>query len=356
MEELLQNQKTEIDEFLRMLSNYRKNGSDRKTEKYLNDKVKTFGEVFQVISRNDEEIQNIRESSHESQPYFVQKTYEKTVEDYEKTMADVDARLQKIMEAKGQKQPVQPRTVDPPSTSNAKKTHSTETNQSTGEDQNSTHEDEQPPAHSASNGSINNSITTVTSPVSDETNLLTILYNELMDCMAAVKYFDHNQSNGFIRASLNNLTVIWTEFRSVYLQEKSSGRKIEFSYPTLLQKYIKVTGELNELCRVEKEQVKSTDTQFSLPKLKLHEFNGKFAEWKSFIANFDRMIHNNEKIDDGMKIEYLKMSIKGDAAKLINHIDPNPENYQICYDILKKRFENKREILNNLIANIINLP
>lgn len=68
--------------------------------------------------------------------------------------------------------------------------------------------------------------------------------------------------------------------------------------------------------------------QFSLPKLKLHEFYGKISEWKSFIANFDRMIHNNAAIDDGMKIEYLKMAIRGDASKLINHIDPSPENYQ----------------------------
>lgn len=257
MEELLQNQKTEVHELLRMLSNYSKDGSDRKNEKYLEDKVKTFGEIFQVIRRNDEEIQKIREPSHESQPYFVQDTYKKTVKVYELTMADVNANLQKITEAQRQTQPVQQFNSDQPTASNAEKTKSTEGSQTT------TNNNKQSQVHATNDDSSNSSSTTITSPVPDDTNLLTILYNELMDCIAAVKYFDHNQSNGFIKASLNNLTSMWAEFRAVYLQERSSGGKIEFSYPSLLQKYIKVTGELNELCRVEKEQFKSTDTQFS---------------------------------------------------------------------------------------------
>lgn len=55
-------------------------------------------------------------------------------------------------------------------------------------------------------------------------------------------------------------------------------------------------------------------------------------------------------------MEYLKMVIKGDAAKLINHIDPNPQNYRISYEILKNRYENKREILNSLIDRILKFP
>lgn len=58
----------------------------------------------------------------------------------------------------------------------------------------------------------------------------------------------------------------------------------------------------------------------------------------------------------GLKMQYIKTNIHGDAAKLINHIDPNPENYMTCYTLLRNRFDNKREILGKLIDNILNIP
>lgn len=55
-------------------------------------------------------------------------------------------------------------------------------------------------------------------------------------------------------------------------------------------------------------------------------------------------------------IEYLKTCVKGQAAKIINHIDPNPDNYLTCYELLRKRFDNKRELLGALIDGILQSP
>lgn len=76
------------------------------------------------------------------------------------------------------------------------------------------------------------------------------------------------------------------------------------------------------------ERSSSSSIQFSLPKIKLPEFDGKATDWRSFIALFDRMVHNNRQIDSGLKIEYLKTSIKGKALesfviprqKIIKHV------------------------------------
>lgn len=68
------------------------------------------------------------------------------------------------------------------------------------------------------------------------------------------------------------------------------------------------------------------------------------------------MVHNNPQADDGMKIEYLKTCIKGDAARIINHLNATPENYKTCYDLLKKRYDNKREVLGKLIDNFLTIP
>lgn len=98
------------------------------------------------------------------------------------------------------------------------------------------------------------------------------------------------------------------------------------------------------------------DVQFAFPKVILPEFNGKICEWKGFISLFDKMVHYNDTIDKGMKIELLKTRIQGSAAKIINHLDPVPENYDTCYKLFRRRFDNKREILTNFVDNIFRLP
>lgn len=167
-------------------------------------------------------------------------------------------------------------------------------------------------------------------------------------------------SHGLLIAHATTLTTTWNEFRAIYQQEKAAGMKIIFNYPLLLQKYMEMVGRLNDLSKDPVSRIQSYEQspniQFNLPKIQLPEFNGKISEWKHFVALFDRMVHNNKRIDQGIKIEYLKTCVKGQAAKIINHIEPDPENCNICYELLKMRYENERELLSALIENIMQLP
>lgn len=54
-------------------------------------------------------------------------------------------------------------------------------------------------------------------------------------------------------------------------------------------------------------------------------------------------------------MQYLKTSLKSDAAKLVSHVEPTAENYHICYEILKNRYDNKRELLGKLFDTILDL-
>lgn len=181
-----------------------------------------------------------------------------------------------------------------------------------------------------------------------------------MDLLASAKDLPNDASHGLLTAHTNALTAMWNEFRAVLREERAAGKKISFSYPVLLQKYMLIIGKLNDLIKKPVNQVQSSEQssniQFNLPKLQLPEFNGKPKEWNRFIALFDRMVHNNSKIDNGIKIEYLKTFVRGPAAKIINHIEPDPDNYTICYDLLRRRFDNKREMLGALMDSILQLP
>lgn len=353
MEDLLNKQKTEIDELNRLIKNYNADGPTRKTEKYLRDKILTFPEAFRVIQENHDHINELRETAHDDQPYFKENTFEKLKEKYEKTMANIHERLTTLTNPKQQ----------PPAILSLSGSKSTVANNTPRDNDDDINDD-------TGNGTGNGTGNCIGSSdgIGDDhdndgrssedmgTDLLTLLYEELMDAVASTWGLNEESSIGTVTAQLTNLNSIWSEFRATFYKEKSMGKNPAISYTLLSQKYMCATGKLNDLIQENKKNNEpSLGNRFNLPVIKLHEFHGKISEWKPFIAKFDRLVHNKN-IDDGTKMEYLKMVIRGDAAKLINHIDPTPQNYKICYDILKKRYENNREILNSLIDRLLKFP
>lgn len=55
-------------------------------------------------------------------------------------------------------------------------------------------------------------------------------------------------------------------------------------------------------------------------------------------------------------MHYLKLSLKGEAAKLVGHISPSCGNYSTCFLTLMNRYENIREIVKKLINPIMGIP
>lgn len=191
-------------------------------------------------------------------------------------------------------------------------------------------------------------------------SILMILHDQILNMLTTAEDLSNESSPGLLAAHAANLDSMWTEFRNTVYQEKASGAEISFDLPTLRRRYINISGRINDLIKPKYETTQNceqaSNDQFNLPEIQLPEFNGKPNEWKRFIALYDRMVHNNSKIDNGIKIEYLKTCVKGQAAKIINHMDPNPDNYLTCYELLRKRFDNKREMLEALIDNIMKIP
>lgn len=178
-----------------------------------------------------------------------------------------------------------------------------------------------------------------------------------MDFIFAINELSDNASQGTAQTHLDMLSATWSDFKMAFTEERMLHGTVELDYSIILKNYMMASGKLNDILRSSNvNQSASSNVQFSLPQLKLPEFHGKTTEWKAFISLFNRMVHNNPRADDGVKIEYLKTCIKGDAARIINHLDATPENYRTCYDLLKKRYDNKRELLGKLIDNILTIP
>ena len=86
-------------------------------------------------------------------------------------------------------------------------------------------------------------------------------------------------------------------------------------------------------------------TTAKLPKLDLPTFSGDYLPWTSFFDLFTGAVHNNGTLQNSQKLQYLKASLKGDAAKLLASVTITDANYSVAMKMLRDRYQNNRMIL-----------
>jgi len=93
-----------------------------------------------------------------------------------------------------------------------------------------------------------------------------------------------------------------------------------------------------------------------LPKLELPKFSGKYEEWFPFFDTFNALIHVNASLNNVQRLQYLKSSVTGDAAKIISALEISGANYEVAWNLLKERYDNKRIIVHSHVKAIMDLP
>ncbi|XP_054721417.1 uncharacterized protein LOC129231194 [Uloborus diversus] len=93
-----------------------------------------------------------------------------------------------------------------------------------------------------------------------------------------------------------------------------------------------------------------------LPKIELPTFSGNFCEWLSFRDLFIATIHNNSSLSDAQRLQYLKLSIKGQASVLIQALQITNENYDKAWKLISDRYENVSEIINATLDRLFSQP
>lgn len=94
--------------------------------------------------------------------------------------------------------------------------------------------------------------------------------------------------------------------------------------------------------------------QLKLPKIRLPEFSGEYENWQCFRDNFTVMIHNT-KIPEIQKLQYLRLSLRGTAAQLIENLEVTERNYLVAWNLVHERFENKRLIVQTHVSKLFNV-
>ncbi|XP_055591566.1 uncharacterized protein LOC129743554 [Uranotaenia lowii] len=94
-----------------------------------------------------------------------------------------------------------------------------------------------------------------------------------------------------------------------------------------------------------KEGSDTTMSRVKLPDIQLPSFGGKLREWVTFRDMFVSLINNNSQLSPIDKFSYLRSSVTDEALQEISSIEMTAANFQVAWNALEKRYENRKLIV-----------
>lgn len=137
-----------------------------------------------------------------------------------------------------------------------------------------------------------------------------------------------------------------TEFETQYYKTCAHAHEILNTYQRLHEKIENASNASHS--RANHRLVK-------LPTIQLPKFGGSYDRWLEFHDTFSSLIHNNDDIDEVNKFHYLRASLEGSAAVVIQSVDFSATNYLVAWKLLCERFDNKRLLIQNHVAALFNI-
>ena len=95
-------------------------------------------------------------------------------------------------------------------------------------------------------------------------------------------------------------------------------------------------------------QALSQTVPIKLAKLTVPIFNGDYLNWNHFRDIFIQLVHNTM-IPGAEKMLHLLNSLSGQAKKLVQHIPISSDNYELAWNIIEGRYNNKRLLGFNFV-------
>lgn len=132
-----------------------------------------------------------------------------------------------------------------------------------------------------------------------------------------------------------------SEFESLYYKTLSRAK-------TMLNNYNKETQSQHS-------DRASIHKPVKLPTIQLPKFNGNYNNWLEFRDTYMSLVHHNDEIDDINKFHYLRASLEGSAAVVIQSIEFSMTNYTIAWNLLCDRFNNTNLLIQNHISALFNI-
>lgn len=92
-----------------------------------------------------------------------------------------------------------------------------------------------------------------------------------------------------------------------------------------------------------------------LPKMELTVFKGDPLEWQGFWDQFQISIHDNERISDIDRFNYLKRYLGGEALGAVSGLNLSSENYKEAIELLRERFGNEQVLISAHMESLLKI-
>ncbi|XP_073961981.1 uncharacterized protein [Choristoneura fumiferana] len=146
------------------------------------------------------------------------------------------------------------------------------------------------------------------------------------------------------KEDMENLSYFTKDYYSAY-EEFYINLKAEMT--DLLEDSTQIPSSLNLIQQNKIEEIK-------LPKINIPQFTGNYQDWTSFHDLFVSLIHNKTNLGNVQKLHYLKSCLSGEPEHLLKHLPVTDSNYDLAWNMLQGRYNNKRIIVNSILSRLIN--
>ncbi|XP_070523065.1 uncharacterized protein [Cardiocondyla obscurior] len=166
----------------------------------------------------------------------------------------------------------------------------------------------------------------------------------------------------------NRLKDYWEEYDRIQSQLEEADETEDSDRVAFEEGYYSVMGRLSRAINVsapvrsspapsgESGGEREIHTNMRLPKLSIPSFSGRYEDWFPFVDTFKGLIHNNQELPGIQKFQYLKGCLTDEAKALIAPLEVSDENYEIEWNTLNERYNNKRVIVSEHIRLMLELP
>ncbi|CAI6374547.1 unnamed protein product [Macrosiphum euphorbiae] len=163
----------------------------------------------------------------------------------------------------------------------------------------------------------------------------------------------------------------WSEYERIQSEiEETEGvemdeqDKYREEFEEMFFKAVGIAKKLTEPVFNEKKKattdIKDSGRKISRPPIRLSAlnvptFSGEYNEWATFHDIFASLIHNNEDLPPVEKFFYLRSAVTGDAQNCIRCIETTSSNYEMAWNKLKKRYSNKKVLVQTHVKAMFEL-
>ncbi|CAK1602041.1 unnamed protein product [Parnassius mnemosyne] len=318
MEDLQANQQQMVSGMEQLLSNFKKDGADRRTAAHIKKRLETLDTYWQEFHNLHLQVRELCDENHS---YIVQNQYGQVLDFYTKTKDYIQSFLPTEDKSRPSTPIIKPSNFNPP-----------------------------PSTSSATPLQVDRSIN---SKLDEMLRKQSSNFRAFKRTLANID-LDLLTDNWESEDALKTLSVRWNRIDSLHWELDSELEGTNVAYE---QEFSVHERSFSDIKKAINKKIWSTahQEQFT-PKLDIPIFNGNYHQWVPFKDLFTECIHNNRSLSSAQKMQFLKSKVRGEAERLIQHLQISSDNYIICWDILNNRYNNPKLIFTSHMNILMSLP